>query len=31
MYSVLVDQDVTPAQVLEIGSFYSYEVLPSSA
>jgi tyrosinase len=31
MYSLLLDQDVTPAQVLDIGAFYSYDVLPSSA
>jgi tyrosinase len=31
MYSVLVNQDVTPAQVLDISSFYSYDAVPSSA
>lgn len=30
MYSLLIDQDITPAQVLAIGSFYSYDALPSS-
>jgi tyrosinase len=29
MYSLLINQDITPAQVLAISSFYSYDKLPS--
>jgi tyrosinase len=29
MYSLLISRDTTPAQVLDISSFYSYDALPS--
>jgi tyrosinase len=29
MYSILIQQSVTPAQMLDVSQFYSYDVLPS--
>jgi hypothetical protein len=31
MYSILISQPTTPAQMLDVSQFYTYDLLPSTA